>query len=256
MFGDIARIFQKTPQVIFAAPIIFLIPVLGEGLQHVVEYYLGMFSPGDGVAPGTESNIRVIFGIVKVTTILYASMWVAKFWFREKYEKPPVLFAAREFGALGMLAAFAVLLMAAMVFLGPLLVAFITDNNMGIPQDVLPFTPLIALLPFLLWSQNLSLWWIGHFLGDKSMTQDRSRKLIKGRLNWMTMVFVIPVSIPMIAHYKLNYLSMGASLQEKILFLALDSLLVGILAVIIGNAMWVTYEVLSGSPSISGSIHP
>lgn len=250
MFGEIARIFQKTPQVILAAPIIFLIPVLGEGLQHAVEYYLGMFSSGDGVAPGEESNIRMIFGVVKVTSILYAAMWVSKFWFRANSGKQPILFAAREFSALVMLAAFAVLLMAAMVFLGPLLVDFITDNNISVPQNVLPFTPLIVLLPFLLWAQNLNLLWIGYFLGDKSMTRERSRILMKGRTNWMTMVFVIPVSIPMVVHYKLNYLSMGASLQEQVLFLTLDSILVGVLAIIIGNAVWVTYEVLSKSPSI------
>lgn len=245
MINAIKEIYQKTPVILKAAPFLCAVPVLAEGAQHIAEFQLGMFAEGDGISAGFEMRVRMVFGIVKVLSILFAFIWIPRFWYNGGSLMAALIFRGRE---LRFLVWSAVLMLAVVLFvffLGPILTKAIINIGINLPQAIRPYFPLILLMIVLGATQNLSLWWMGGVLGDRSMTKARSRTCLKGQLNWMTGVLILSVGPAMALHYFLNFRSMGAGFFTQIALLALDSVLVGFMAVLLGNSMWVTYKRLA-----------
>lgn len=50
--------------------LIILPAVCGEAIQHIVEYWLGMYVLGDGISPGFETNCRNLAIVFKVIGFL------------------------------------------------------------------------------------------------------------------------------------------------------------------------------------------
>lgn len=241
MISDILRVYQRVSTVAIAAPLIFLLPVLAEGLQHLVEFQIEMFASADGMAAAGASQLRLAFGVVKIISLLYVILWISRFWFQGA-ERNSLLFGRQEFMSLLTLLGFTAALMAFLIIAGPPLVEFVAASPLSVPEEVLPFVPLIILLVIMTPTQHLSLFWLGKFLGDETMTLARSRQAIKGQLNWMTLITIVSIAPFMVLHYWLNYQVVGAELTLQVAFLSLDALLVGVMAIIMGNTFWTIYE--------------
>ncbi len=241
MISDIARVFQRVPAVMLAAPAIFLLPTLAEGLQHIAEFQLGMFADEAGWAEAGPSRVRMVFGIIKILSILYVSLWVSGYWFHDG-KRASFLLSAREFLGLLAMLGFSALVILFVVAGGPVLAGFVQASGLPIPEEVLPFLPLIVLLLLIFPTQHLNIYGFGLFLGDETMTLARSRQSIRGQTNWMTMIVIVPIAPFMVLHYWLNYQIIGSGLAHQVAFLSLDALLVGVMALIMGNAFWAVYE--------------
>ena len=243
MVPELKEIYQKVPTIVMAAPLLFTIPILAEGAQHIAEFQLGMFNPNDGISAGSETTIRMLFGIVKVLSVLFAVFWIPRFWFNGNSVKAALAIQAREMRFL----AWSVIVMLAAVlfvfFLGPILINGIVEAGVNLPQILRPYIPLILLIGLSWPLENLSLWWMGGTIGDISMTKDRSRRLHKKHGKWKPVLALIISVAPAVAfHFFLNNQIVGASFPTQIGLLALDSCVVGLIAVLLGNGTWVIYN--------------
>ena len=251
MISDIVRVFQRVPVIMIAAPLVFVIPALAEGLQHVVEFQAGMYVDKQGMAEAGASQIRLFFGVIKVLALTYVMLWIPRFWFQGKKETS-LVFKSRELRILFQVLGFTVVLIAVVFLGGPPLVHLVQASALPVPDKVLPFLPLIILL-LLTWPvQHLSYYWYGRFLGDETMTVAHARKVTKGRSNWIMLILFIPIAPLMALHYYLGYHAVGISLPNQIIFLTFDSLLVGVMAIVLGNAAWATYEPFRQKVASSG----
>ena len=61
------------------APLAFIVPFVGEAVQHLAEVQLGMFTTGDGLQAGQETSIRLVFGAVKVATLILSIILTVRF---------------------------------------------------------------------------------------------------------------------------------------------------------------------------------
>jgi len=82
MLAQILMVYRRVPVVVAAFPMVMLLPILGEGVQHIVEVYLGMFTPGDGLDAGRETTIRLSFGGLKALSVLVSIILTA--WFLDR----------------------------------------------------------------------------------------------------------------------------------------------------------------------------
>jgi len=63
---------------LFLCPLLFLIAVIGEGLQHVVEWKLGMYHSIDMFRAHQGDTIRIGFGVIKGVCLFVGVYFIAK----------------------------------------------------------------------------------------------------------------------------------------------------------------------------------
>lgn len=91
MLAEILLVYRRVPVVIAAFPLFILLPILGEGVQHIVEVCLGMFTPGDGLDAGRETTIRLSFGGLKALSVFVSIILTARFLDRSLERNPRTL---------------------------------------------------------------------------------------------------------------------------------------------------------------------
>ena len=79
MIANLGLSLRRILAVVRRRRVIPLIAATGEGIQHLVEYRLGMFTPGDGLAPGVETDIRLAFGGLKAAAVIAAIVGTVRF---------------------------------------------------------------------------------------------------------------------------------------------------------------------------------
>lgn len=219
---------------IFLAPMFWIIPTLVEGLQHFVEVQLGMFTLGDSVEAGKETLIRLAFGFLKVLSIMIPSLLILKLsangWDKTK------LFPLTTTEKVLMLV-ISIFILAALIFVtyyGQDSSAYLV-GVVEIPSELAPFVPLLILLvPMFIFRDKL-LKGLLRLCGVN----------IEGKLSSKSYLFellyiVFPILLllaPMVLHYKLNGWAVGTEGWELFGLLALDSLLVGLMTLLIGMSL-------------------
>ena len=101
--------------------------------------------------------------------------------------------------------------------------------------------PVAALLP----------WSIGLIAGDPGMTFRKSVSSMRRRWIWALLLMfgcLVPATV---LHYLLNYMAIGMPAPVVALLLLLDSVLVGLIALLMGCCYWSIYRfrVLASQPS-------
>ena len=219
---------------IFLAPMFWIIPTLVEGLQHFVEVQLGMFTLGDSVEAGKETLVRLAFGFLKVLSIIIPSLLILKLsangWDKTK------LFPLTTTEKVLMLV-ISIFILAALIFVtyyGQDSSAYLV-GVVEIPSELAPFVPLLILLvPMFIFRDKL-LKGLLRLCGVN----------IEGKLSSKSYLFellyiVFPILLllaPMVLHYKLNGWAVGTEGWELFGLLALDSLLVGLMTLLIGMSL-------------------
>ncbi|MGV9006408.1 MAG: hypothetical protein ACOH1H_06690 [Brevundimonas sp.] len=91
MLAQIITVYRRIPGVVAALPLVMLLPLMGEGVQHIAEVWLGMFTPGDGLAAGRETTIRLSFGGLKALSVFASIILTARFLDRRPDRAPTTL---------------------------------------------------------------------------------------------------------------------------------------------------------------------
>lgn len=229
---------RLVPRVMVAAPLLFLAPVAAEAVQHAVEWSIGMFAlnPGEGHA-STRDGRRVLAGVVKVCTLTITAILVARYWAHRRDLMRAIRLDARErrfvFGGAALTAAVLVFLVASP--------ALLSGTELSHKQRRLG--PALLVLGAAALFQRRSIWALAGLLGDSAMTPERAAALSSGHPARFTMLALVAAIAPTMAlHYGVNLNARGLGPVALPLVLAFDSLLVGAMAIIIGNITWITYR--------------
>lgn len=232
---NIAKDFGKgVYTLLFIAPLFWIIPSLIEGLQHYVEVQLGMFTTGDSVEAGRETFIRLVFGFLKVLSIIIPSLLILKLSANHWDKKKLFPLTATE---KTLMLVFAVLILAALIFVtyyGQHSTAYLM-GTFEIPSELAPFVPLLILL-------------VPMFIFRDKLLQGLLRLCgvnIEGKLSSKSYLFellyilfpILLLAAPMVLHYKLNNWAVGTEGWALFGLLALDSLLVGLMTLLIGMSL-------------------
>ena len=89
LFKTINLLLKHLKTAIRLYPIVILCVVFAEGLQHIVEWQLGMYQSAANFAEFQSNKTRLSFGILKAITVLIACYFIPKKLF-ETYGPPPV----------------------------------------------------------------------------------------------------------------------------------------------------------------------
>ena len=219
---------------LIACPLLALVPVFFEVLQHIVEVKIGMYQ-SIAMAKAVEHDPwRMGFGMLKVIALILPGYWIVRFlaWRDPRAAARPDARAVRLFAGF---AAFQIALAVLQLFVLPqigwvLLATFVGGQLIGI---------LIAA------------WGVAAAHGNAAIGPRASIAIMARQLPW-TFVFSLVAMLPlMVPHYAFAAL---ASLGPKALLwpvLAVDSLLVGWLSAVLGTAGYVAAERAAGRAGVS-----
>lgn len=196
-----------------------------------------MFTPGNGIDPGSEVETRMVFGYLKVAAVLVCAYLVPRFLFLNRDWNQVLqvdLWLLRGvvvvIGTFGLSLAPAELLSAIEARIDVIGSEF---EALWIELGGFVFTiPLIALYP----------WGIGLIAGDQSMTFRKSISAMHGRWIWAYLVLVCCFVPTLVPHILLNVFAHGASPAIMASLLLLDSVLVGFIALLFGCVFWTIYR--------------
>jgi hypothetical protein len=62
-----------------ACPILFAVPVAAEGIQHGIEYMLGMYEGMDAAQAVEAHPARMMWGYLKASVLALAAYWVIRY---------------------------------------------------------------------------------------------------------------------------------------------------------------------------------
>lgn len=224
-----------------AAVSIVLLPVAFEAIQHVIEFRFGMFDSTDGIQSGKEDNVRLASGAVKLVSLIFVSVVVARYFLHDRDLQIALKFtAAAVRAALLSLALIAALLV--LIFYGsPALGSWISSQELGVPDIVLKYLPLIVLIAVFAPLQRFALTVFAAMLDD-TVVDFNSDKLVKEWTRQSSQVLLLTIGPAIVLHYYLNLTLSDKPLPLQIAVLTADSFLVGAMAVLMGTASWVSYR--------------
>ena len=224
MKSDIATVYRSAWAFAFACPLLFLVPVLVELAQHIVEWQAGMYDGIAGAKAAEADPLRLQFGFAKTLALLLPGYWFTRY----------ILFgfdarrAARiEWPAIGLwLILFALNgLQQWWTLFGPSLTGL-----MGLSGTTAQWTGYALVLFSSIAGIYFMAWTVAWALGNAAIGPIRSVRIMAGSF-WRTILLLLAGVLPlMIAHYALSF---GAIFAPAILdwpLLLLDALVVGLLA--------------------------
>ena len=224
MKSDIATVYRSAWAFAFACPLLFLVPVLVELAQHIVEWQAGMYDGIAGAKAAEADPLRLQFGFAKTLALLLPGYWFTRY----------ILFgfdarrAARiEWPAIGLwLIPFALNgVQQGWALFGPSLTGLI-----GLSGTTAQWTGYALILLGTVAGIYFTAWIAAWPLGNAAIGPIRSIRIMTGSF-WRTVLLLLAGVLPlMIVHYALSF---GAIFAPAILdwpLLILDALVVGLLA--------------------------
>ncbi|WP_447953364.1 hypothetical protein [Sphingopyxis chilensis] len=224
MQTDIATIYRSAWAFALACPLLFIIPVMIELAQHVVEWRAGMYDGIAGAKAAEGDMLRLQFGFAKTLALLLPGYWFTRY----------ILFdfdarrAARiEWPAIGLwLILFALNgLQQWWALFGPSLTGL-----MGLSGPAAQWTGYALVLLGSIAGIYFTAWTVAWALGNAAIGPIRSIRIMAGSF-WRTVLLILAGVLPlMIVHYALSF---GAIVAPTIIdgpLLLLDALVVGLLA--------------------------
>ena len=232
MWKEMKEAYGSSGRFALALPLIFAAPVVVEAIQHLIEWRIGMFTSFAAAKAVGSDPARLNFGYVKIATLFLVAYWVWRFLgFNDRARTLCFNPVALRLFALVMLYNVAMVV-----------VQDLAGRGLGMafePGWALIVAGLAAMLGAMAVELLLAGWKVASALGDREMGVLASARLMRGNLGW-SFAFSLGIFFPtMILHYALNFLAIGRGAAIAVPMLALDSLLVGYLAVILPAAVFI-----------------
>ncbi|GAA0671185.1 hypothetical protein FHT00_001935 [Sphingomonas insulae] len=206
-----------------ACPLLALVPVVFELLQHVVEVRIGLYDSIAAAKASEHHPLRMAFGMVKVLSLIIPGYWVTRFL---------ALGDARRAGAVEMPALW--------LFGG--VVAFHTVIA-ALQLFVLPQTLPVTLIAFAVGEVIgclIPAWTVAAALGNRAVGPRKSIAIMAPHMPWTFVVLLLSIVPLMIPHYLLGAAALLAPKLWLWPALIVDALLVGWLSVVMVAGAYVT----------------
>jgi hypothetical protein len=234
LLRGVGEVYRRGVMLPLAAPAIAAIVVLPEAVQHVAEIQLGMFASREAFMAHADGWPRMSFGYVKIAALFLCILVSARFVYCGSV-RGALLMPRRDLGRT--LFALAIGLAASL----PAEWAAQTGRPPFIYWPVVTLSWAVSLL--------LLVYLIGVLLGDREMTLrnafTRGWKVLPP-LAILTLAGFWPASM---LHTWAHLLALGAEPVAVWTIMVADSLLVGVLAALIGSALAVGYRLGAGAPA-------
>ena len=242
VFDQVRQSYCLTARHLLALPLIFALPVLAEALQHLVEFWLGMFASGDGIEPGRETMVRMGFGGLKVIAILFSMIVMARYFLHDLNPTKALHFSKTSRAAIVISVLFTIALAIILTFSGPSIVALAKEHLPFIPPSICQFLPILVLLAATYPFQKKTYAIMAAILDDTPLGTAQSEEASRAWIwdSWLTLL--VAVAPAMVLHYYLNSRAIDAPPSIQLALLAVDCGVVGIMAVLIASATFCTYQ--------------
>lgn len=223
---DIKSIYSWAWAFAFACPVLFLIPVLVEFAQHVVEMQGGMYTSPNGAAAFADDPLRMQFGFAKVVALLLPGYWLTRY---ALFGNDAAAARRLEWPAAGLWSVI-FLLLAGQSYWGLFgspwsQLLSITDETVGgaINASVSLVGGVLGIY--------LMAWGVAWAVGNASIGPLQSIRIMHGSF-WRTVVLIIASILPLMTlHYALGYAAIhfGTTAFDWML-MGVDSIVTGCLA--------------------------
>lgn len=225
MIRDFKDAYAGTWRYMLACPLLFAVPVAVEGVQHAIEYMLGMYQGMDGAKAVEAHPARMMWGYLKASVLALSAYWVIRY----------LALGAAQAGRMDPKAVrlFAPVLLWHLVWGALLLWGGGLLTLAGIEGRTALWVGLGIYLGNFVLETGLSAWKAGAVLGNEKLTFMRSLKLVAPHLAWGVGFMLLAILPVMAAHYALGIGAIFAGPALVIPMLVLDSILVGYLGALI-----------------------
>jgi hypothetical protein len=233
MGRDLIEVFVRSGRYALLCPVLFLVPVAIEMVQHAVEIRAGMYIDIAGLKAAEGDVLRLIIGHVKVIALFLTGYWAARFLV---FGDDPV--AARRIDPV------AVRLFVPVMVWGLFWLILVQDvpliaDAAGVSGNVAAWVLMLSLIVSLLFEPLLSAWKTAAAAGNPAIGFVRSIRLTRGVYLYAVVVSLLAMLPLMVTHYALAFLAVGKAPAVVWAVMALDSLLVGYLGVVMVAAAFV-----------------
>ncbi len=221
----VAEVYRKGFVLMLAVPAVAAIAVLPELAQHVAEIALGMFKSRDSFIALANDPTRMAFGAVKVAGLILCMLAAARYWACEGSLKRTFAMPLRDVGRT--------------LFAVALNVLVSLPASYGAVPAALHYV-LVAIGWIL--SLLLLAYAVGAAIGDQEMTIGRSLKRGWRFVPWIALLGAAAYLPAMALHMGAHWLAIGSPEPIVWLVMGLDALVVGLLATLVGSALYVAYR--------------
>jgi hypothetical protein len=215
--------YRESLAFVVACPLLALVPVLFELIQHIVEVRIGMYDSPELAVATEDHPLRMTFGLLKIMALTVPFYWATRYFAGNRD-----VAAARSYDRTS-LTLFAGVL-AFMLAVAALSLFVLPREGAGV---------IASLLGSLLVSVLAARWFAAAALGNAAIGPLRSAREMLRLLPW-AVAFTIAAQLPlMIPHY--GFAALAILGPKSLLWpgLVIDSFLVGWLALVIVAANWV-----------------
>jgi hypothetical protein len=222
----VAEVYRKGFTLIVAAPVVAAIVVVPEFIQHIAEIALGMFESRDAFVALAHDPTRMAFGAVKVAGLVLCMLAAARYWACEGSLKRTFAMPLRDVGR----TLFAIALNA--------LVSLPAPFSSALPA------PLHYAVTAIAWILSLLLlaYAVGAVIGDREMGIARSLRRGWRFVPWIALLGAAAYLPAFALHMGAHWLAIGSPAALVWAVMALDALVVGLLATLVGSALYVAYR--------------
>ncbi len=225
MWNDLKEIFGRSARYALFCPILFLIPVAVEMIQHAIEIRGGMYVDTDGLRAAGEDPLRLAMGHLKVVALFLVGYWAARFLV---FGDDPAV--ARRIDPR------AVRLFVPVMAWGLFWLVVIQDGPLlagaaGMPSSASTIALLSVMVASLFFEPLLCAWKVSAAAANPAIGFIGSVRLTRPvyfRALALSLIAMLPL---MVAHYALAYFAVGQAHGIVWGLMAIDSLLVGYMAV-------------------------
>jgi hypothetical protein len=224
----VGETYRKGFGLIVAAPAVAALAVMPEFAQHVAEIQLGMFVSRDAFVALQADPTRMAFGVVKVAGLVLCMLAAARYWACEGSVKRTFAMPLKD--------------------VGRTLFALAVNLVVSLPQVPTEKAGLPAALEYAIvaasWILSLLLlaYMVGAVIGDREMTLARSLKRGWRFLPLLILLGAIAYLPPFALHMGAHLLAIGSAPAMVWVVMTLDALVVGLLASLVGSALYVAYR--------------
>lgn len=233
MGRDLIEVFVRSGRYALLCPLLFLVPVAVEMVQHAVEIRAGMYVDIAGLKAAEGDVLRLIVGHVKVIALFVTGYWAARFLV---FGDDPV--AARRIDPVAVRLFVPVMVWSLFWLIVVQDVPLIADAA-GISGNVAAWVLILSLIVSLLFEPLLSAWKTAAAAGNPAIGFVRSIRLMRGVYLYAVILSLLAMLPLMVAHYALALVAVGKAPGIVWAIMALDSLLVGYLGVVMVAAAFV-----------------
>ena len=231
MWDDIKSIYGSAGAFALACPLLFLIPVLVELAQHVVEIRAGMYLGPEQAQAAEGDQMRLYFGFAKTIALTLPGYWFVRY---VMFDRSAAGARAVEWPAAGL---FGVILLVMALQSWLALFAPSLAETIGLSGTASTVFSVVETIVLQIVTIYLFAWMVAWPLGKAAIGPIRSIGVMHGSF-WYALGLFVGAFLPlMVVHYALAataILTGGPALDWALM--ALDSIVVGFLALNLAGA--------------------